>query len=138
MPREGELEVRREDANPRVAAALGREHEHRLAEPDLERERLHRLVVEPARVGEDRELVPGERRIREHVGDDVAQARHDAPPARAQSAGTSDPPSSLILAPNRTKVGVGTTLPAMSASPCRKPVARASRLGGTNENSSVR
>ena len=59
-----------------VAAALGREDEHRLAEADLERERLHRLVVQPARVGEDGELVSRQGRVGEDVGDDVAERLH--------------------------------------------------------------
>ena len=46
MAGERQLEGRREDADLDVAAVLRRVHEHRLAEPDLERERLHRLVVE--------------------------------------------------------------------------------------------
>src|SRR5439155_7451833 len=41
------------------------------------RDALHPVVVEPAAVREDRELVPFERRIREDVGDDVrAEVRH--------------------------------------------------------------
>ncbi len=65
-----------EDADPSVASRLGREHEGRLRESDLERERLHRLRVEPACVGEDGELVPRQRRVREDVDDDVAVGRH--------------------------------------------------------------
>ena len=78
MPCERKLEGRSEDPDPDVATGLGREHEHRLAEPDLERERLHRLVVQPARVGEDGELVSRQGRVREDVGDDVAERLHRA------------------------------------------------------------
>ena len=74
---ERQLDARREDPDPRVAAGLGRQHEDRLGEVHLARERLHLLVVEAARVGEDRELVPGERRVGEDVGDDVAKGAHE-------------------------------------------------------------
>ena len=57
MPGERHLLLRVEDPHPRGAALLGREHEDGLGEADLERERLHRLVVEASRVREDRELV---------------------------------------------------------------------------------
>ena len=43
---------------------------------ELEREPLHRPVVDVAPVGEDGELVPLERRVGEDVRDDVAQRRH--------------------------------------------------------------
>ena len=77
MPGERKLGLRREDADPHRPALLGREHERRLREPDLERERLHRFLVERARVGEHGELVALERPIGEDIGDDVAQAVHD-------------------------------------------------------------
>ncbi len=76
MPRELGLGGRREDADLRVPAGLGRIHEHRLGEPRLEREPLEHLLGDLARIGEDGELVPFERRVREHVRDDVAEGRH--------------------------------------------------------------
>ena len=48
--------------------------------PISERERLHRLVVELARVREDRELVARERGVGEDVDDDVAEASARAAP----------------------------------------------------------
>jgi hypothetical protein len=39
-------------------------------------ERLHRLGVESARVGEDGKLVPRERRVGEDIADDVAELAH--------------------------------------------------------------
>jgi phosphohistidine phosphatase len=60
-----------------VATRLGRENEARLREPELVGERLHRLVVEVARVGEDRELVTRKCAVREDVDDDEAQRPHE-------------------------------------------------------------
>ena len=62
MPGERKLGPGREDADPDRAALLRRQHERRLGEPDLERERLHRLLVDRARVREDGKLVSLERR----------------------------------------------------------------------------
>ena len=59
-----------------MAAPLGRQHEHRLREADLQGEALHRLLAEPARVREDGELVALERCVGEDVGDDVALRQH--------------------------------------------------------------
>ena len=75
MPRERQLGRRREDADPRVTVRLGRQHEDGLREVHLARERLHRLVVDVARIREDGELVAGQRRVGEDVGDDVAQCQ---------------------------------------------------------------
>ena len=85
VPGERHLFLRVEDPHPRGAALLGREHEDGLGEADLERERLHRLAVEPARVREDRELVSRQRRLREDVRDDVAIGGHQRVIARARS-----------------------------------------------------
>ena len=71
-----ELGERREDADPRVPARLGREHKGHLREVDLARERLHRLVGDPATVGEDGELISLEGRIGEDVADDVPVVGH--------------------------------------------------------------
>ena len=78
MPGERKLGLGREDADPDGAALLRRQHEGRLGEPDLERKRLHGLLVDLPRVGEDGELVSLERPVGEDVGDDVAQAGHGA------------------------------------------------------------
>ena len=78
MPGERKLGPGREDADPDRAALLRRQDEGRLREADLERERLHRLLVDRPRVREDGELVPLERAVGEDVGDDVAQAGHAA------------------------------------------------------------
>ena len=76
MARERHLVERVEDPHPRRPALLRGQHEGRLGESDLEGERLHRRVVEAAGVGEDRELVSGERRVGEDVRDDVAVGGH--------------------------------------------------------------
>ncbi len=79
VPGERELLERREDPDTDVALALCRQHEDRLREADLERERLHRRLVEAAGIGEDSQLVAGQRRVGEDVGDDVPEgARHGA------------------------------------------------------------
>ena len=76
VPGERELVLRREDPNPHRPALPRRQHEDGLGEAELERQRLHRQLVEVARVGEDGELVAGERRVGEDVGDDVAERAH--------------------------------------------------------------
>ena len=68
-----QLSHRREDPHLHVPVALGRIHERRLGVVQLLREPLQRLLGNLARVGEDRELVPGERRVGEDVADDVAE-----------------------------------------------------------------
>src|SRR5437763_2636998 len=78
MARERNLGERREDADLRVAAGLRRKHEGRLREVDLAGECLHRPIVEAARIGEDRELVPGERPVGKDVHDDAAERLHGA------------------------------------------------------------
>ncbi len=52
-----------------AVATLRRQHERRLRQVELQRERLHRRRVEPARVLEHAERVAGERRLGEHVDD---------------------------------------------------------------------
>ena len=78
MAGERQLVARGEDPDPGVPTGLGRQDEDGLREPDLERQRLHPLGIEPPRVGEHRELVALQRRVREDVGEDVAEARHAA------------------------------------------------------------
>ena len=78
MTAKRDLRELREDADPRVPAGLGRQHERHLREVDLARERLHRFVVERASVGEDGELVSLERRVGEDVADDIAKVGHAA------------------------------------------------------------
>jgi hypothetical protein len=58
------------------------------------------------------------------------------PAARAQSAGTSLPPSSESRAPMRPSVGCDTSLPANNASPCLNATARSSRPRGAWEKTS--
>src|SRR5207302_1569718 len=70
---ERKLGPRGEDTYAGVTPGLAREDEHRLREADLESEPLHRLRVEAAPIGEDRELIPAERRVCEHVGEDVTE-----------------------------------------------------------------
>ena len=77
MPGERQLGRRREDPDPDVGVVGPcREAEDGLRERHLLRERLHRGVVEVARVGEHGELVPLERRVGEDVCDDVAELAH--------------------------------------------------------------
>jgi hypothetical protein len=76
MTRKGQLVRRREDPDSRVPVRLRRVDEDRLAVRHLERERLQLLLRELPRVGEDGELVSRERRVGEHVRDDVAEGRH--------------------------------------------------------------
>jgi hypothetical protein len=78
MPGERELDGRSEDAHACGPLALRRKHERALRVVHLPRERLHRRAFEPACVREDGELVPGQRRVREDVGEDVAIGRHRA------------------------------------------------------------
>ena len=78
MPGERKLERRREDADPGVPVARGRVDEDGLGEVDLARQRLEPFLGDLARVGEDGELVAGERNVGEDVGDDVAERGHDA------------------------------------------------------------
>jgi hypothetical protein len=66
-------------------ALLWREHERGLREADLECERLHHLLVKPAPVGDDRELIARERAIGEDVDDHVAERRHSATLSLAQT-----------------------------------------------------
>ena len=70
------LAARREDPDPNRAALARRQDEDALAEPELERQLLHRHLVEVARVREDGELVARERAVREDVGEDVAKRAH--------------------------------------------------------------
>ena len=56
---------------------LGWVDEHRLGEVHLARELLEPLLGQRPRVGEDGELVPGQRRVGEDVRDDVAVPGHE-------------------------------------------------------------
>ena len=73
---EGDLGAGGEDADARVAAGARRVDVDGLGEVDLPRERLEPVLRDFTRVGEDRELVPGERRVGEDVADDVAEVGH--------------------------------------------------------------
>jgi hypothetical protein len=76
MTGERELHRRREDPDPRVATGRRWKHEDGLAKADLLGERLERLFRKLTRVGEDGELVAGERAVGEDVGDDETKGRH--------------------------------------------------------------
>ena len=78
MPGERQLDARRVDPDPRVTAVLAREDEHGLGEVQLAREPLQRRLGDLPRVREDGDGIALERRIGEHVRDDVAEARHGA------------------------------------------------------------
>ena len=78
MPREGSSALGVKIRMRTVPPCSGRKHERRLGEPELERERLHELHVQPSGIGENAELIPLERPVGEHVHDGVAQAGHGA------------------------------------------------------------
>src|SRR4029077_7053630 len=72
-----QLDLGREDPDAHVRILDGgREDEDGLREIHLARQARHRLLVQVASVGEDGELVAGQRRIREDVGDHIAERRH--------------------------------------------------------------
>ena len=77
MPGERQLGRRREDPDPRMPLVLGLVDEDGLGEVHLARDLLELVLRELARVREDRDLVALERRVREDVGDDVAEPVHD-------------------------------------------------------------
>ena len=91
---------RREDPHANVPVGRGRIDEDRLAEVHLAREPLQHLLGDLARVGEDGELVPGERDVGEDVRDDVTEARHGSNSRRAGAA----QPQALILACDATLI----------------------------------
>ena len=76
VPGERHLAVGREDPHLHVPLALGRVDEGRLGVVQLARELLEHLLRDLARVGEDGELVAGERNVGEDVADDVAEGGH--------------------------------------------------------------
>src|SRR5215470_82292 len=76
MAREWQLVERCEDPDACVAAGGGRVHEHGLRIVHLPRDGLQELVGDEARVGEDGELVAGQRRVGEDVGDHVTEFHH--------------------------------------------------------------
>ena len=78
MPGEGKLDLRCEDANAHVGV-LGRrrQDEDGLRQVHLPGDRLHRRLVDVAAVGEHRQLVPGQRRVREDVDEHVAEPGHE-------------------------------------------------------------
>ena len=71
MPGERQLEPRREDPDPRVAAGLGRDEEDRLGDVQLAGDALHLLAGERLPIREHAELVPLERGVGEDVEDVV-------------------------------------------------------------------
>ena len=66
----------REDPHANVAVGLRRIDEGRLGEVHLSRKALQLMLRDLARVGEDGELVSGERLRGENVADDVAEGSH--------------------------------------------------------------
>ena len=66
----------REDPHANVPVAVRRVDERRFGEVQLPREPLELPLRDLPRVGEDGELVSGQRLVREHVDDDVAMAAH--------------------------------------------------------------
>src|SRR5437763_464159 len=77
MAGEGQLLRGREDPHLHVPVRLRRVHERRLRVVHLPREQLEPLLRDLTRVGEDGELVAGQRRVREDVADDVPKSGHD-------------------------------------------------------------
>ena len=71
------LEGRREDANVR-GCAIGRQHECRFREVELQRERLHRLFVHAACVLEHGERIALERVLGEYIDDAKRISGHGA------------------------------------------------------------
>ena len=76
VPGERELARGREDADPDVPTGPGRQNEDRLREAELERERLHRRLVQIACVREHRQLVARQRHVGEDVREHVAKRAH--------------------------------------------------------------
>ena len=73
MPGEGKLLRRRQDADARgMRRVFRREHEDRLRQIELARDRLHRRVIETVRIEHDGERISRERAIGEDVEDFVA------------------------------------------------------------------
>jgi hypothetical protein len=69
----------REDADAMIGAGgLGRKNERALGQVRLPCQRLHRVGVEPCRLGEDEELIPVRPAIGEHIEMDVAVGRRAA------------------------------------------------------------
>jgi hypothetical protein len=77
MPRERQLLTRREDAQP-VGGRIGggRQHEHRLGEVELLRQRLELRGLQAVGVEHHGKLVAGERTVGEDVDDVEPHARH--------------------------------------------------------------
>ena len=124
MPGERQLGRRREDPDPDVGVVgAGGRHEHRLRERHLLRERLHRRVVEIARVGEHRELVPLERRVGEDVGDDVAELCAYRPTTLSLGRGARDPrsPRQGRAGQSRRRCGRLTAAGQRGRAPARRP-----------------
>ena len=82
MAGERHLERRREDAHARRRASR-RQDERRLRQVELQRERLHRRVVDAARVLEHAQRIAAERRLGEHVDDAEGVGRHGSAPQAA-------------------------------------------------------
>jgi hypothetical protein len=71
------LEGRREDANVR-GGAIGRQHECRFRQVELQRERLHRLSSMPRASSKHGERIAGERVLGEYIDDAKRISGHGA------------------------------------------------------------
>src|SRR5581483_11337580 len=79
VPRELDLDPRREDPDPSVRGAGAGIDEDGLGEVDLARELLQALLRDLPGVGEHGELVAGERGVREDIDDVEAEGRRHGP-----------------------------------------------------------
>ena len=84
MAGEGQLPAGRENANARRVTGAGRrQHEHRLREIELARNRLHFRAAQPVRSEHDGERIAAERPLCENVKDVIGK-RHCAPSPRCR------------------------------------------------------
>ncbi len=88
MTGEGDLGGRREDANAgRVRGIIRRKHEGRFRIIELGGDLLQQLLVDTARIRNDRQRISAEARIREHIHGDIVD--HHAALTIALSQGSS-------------------------------------------------
>ena len=82
VPGERHLGRRRENAHARgVRGVLRLQHEHRLGQVELARDRLHARAVEPVGVEHHRQRVAAEALVGEHVEDVIVEAASPRPRA---------------------------------------------------------
>ena len=90
MTGERQFGARREDAHvSMMLRVVGRQHERRLRQVELHRQRLHLLVGQPARVGKHRERIAAEAPVGEHIDGDKIIGRHDEPRCCVHSSSSS-------------------------------------------------